>query len=178
LKADPEGNNRWIVEEFGADARRQYAALVDDEKLDSFAYFRQFKMALDANDFRYNRSLKIRTSDAFAREFSLEDVFCYAFMYMRDRALEDIAATLGSKMRDQAFFVVTIPAIWSGEAREAMKAAGRKAGINLGDSDVMLALEPEAAVHACRLSHQFEPLERGYGELLFSLVRQLTEHHC
>ncbi|VDI64149.1 Hypothetical predicted protein, partial [Mytilus galloprovincialis] len=131
---------------FGIEAEDKYTELAQEEDHANWYYFRRFKMNL-------------YKSQDIPRDLMLEDdkgkllpamkVISESIKFMR----EHLMRTLSKKGQDvirpnEINWVLTVPAIWSDAAKQFMREAAVKGGIP--NSQLMLALEPEAASIYCK----------------------------
>ena len=111
-----------------------------DEQKDYF-YFRQFKMQLYETK-KLSRGSKLR--DATGKQIKALDVFSEVFCQLKEKILHQInlsKAASFSITADDVGWMITIPAIWTDEARQFM----REAAVSAGLTKNRLVLEPEAA---------------------------------
>jgi len=111
----------------------------DDQK--NYFYFCQFKMQLYETK-KLSRESELR--DATGKQMKAIDVFCIVFCHLKQIILQQInlsKAASFSITSDDVGWMITIPAIWTDEARQFM----REAATNAGLAKVRLVLEPEAA---------------------------------
>ncbi|XP_048774519.2 heat shock 70 kDa protein 12A-like isoform X2 [Ostrea edulis] len=130
---------------FGYEAERDF---VDMEPADQKKHylFRQFKMKL-FNDPNLSQSTKLK--DITDKELPAVDVFAAVIRFFR----ESLQKRLDTKnvedfTYDDVYWVITVPAIWDLKAKQFMRRTAEKAGLK--DSQLSLALEPEAASMYCR----------------------------
>jgi len=112
---------------------------LDDQK--EYYYFRQFKMQLYETK-KLSRRSKLK--DATGKQMKALDVFCIVFSHLKQIILQHInmsKAASFSITSDDVGWMITIPAIWTDEARQFM----REAATNAGMTKNRLVLEPEAA---------------------------------
>ena len=111
----------------------------DDQK--EYYYFCQFKMKLYETK---KLSRKTELKDATGKPMKALDVFCIVFCQLKEIILQQINLTKAASFSitsDDVGWMITIPAIWTDEARQFM----REAATNAGLAKVRLVLEPEAA---------------------------------
>ncbi|XP_053391357.1 heat shock 70 kDa protein 12A-like [Mercenaria mercenaria] len=109
----------------------------------------------DANDMTVN--CKYHKAQPFRKEIEAEDQLGQRMplIYVVAKLIEalknhfiDSLKQKGQNMEtDKILWVVTVPAIWSNEAKSLMRQAAEKSGIN--KKNLLLALEPEAAAIYC-----------------------------
>lgn len=137
---------------FGYEAEDKYndiAGSGNDYRL--YYYFRRFKMALHSC-----RHLTRETTieDETGKSLQAMTIFKHSIRYLMDHALNTIN-TQGKVIDEMDIhWVLTVPAIWSDGAKQFMREAAQKAGIET--NNLSIALEPEAASVYCKYlpSHQ------------------------
>ncbi|XP_078325244.1 heat shock 70 kDa protein 12A-like isoform X3 [Crassostrea virginica] len=130
---------------FGYEAERDYLDMEPDEQKKHYL-FRQFKMKLFKNP---DLSETTTLMDMTDKELPAVDVFAAVIRYFR----ESLQKRLNTRSMidfnyDDVYWVITVPAIWDLRAKQFMRKAAEKAGLQ--DSQLSLALEPEAASMYCR----------------------------
>ncbi|KAK3576506.1 hypothetical protein CHS0354_034181 [Potamilus streckersoni] len=76
------------------------------------------------------------------------DVFAMSIKFLKDDAVT-LTQKKKTRLREMDFYwVLTVPALWSGKSKQFMREAAEKAGID--PSQLRLALEPECASVFCR----------------------------
>jgi len=111
----------------------------DDQK--EYYYFSQFKMQLYETK-KLSRGSELR--DATGKHMKAIDVFYIIFCYLKQTILRQINSSKAASFcitSDDVGWMITIPAIWTDEARQFM----REAATNAGLTKIRLVLEPEAA---------------------------------
>lgn len=131
---------------FGLEAEDKYGKLSRTAEAESWYFFKQFKLAL------YNtKTLERHTmlKENGKKEMQAIDVFSESIRYLKEHALEELARTGAAGISHKDIqWVLTVPAIWDDSAKQFMRLAAEKAGIQ--EKDLTLALEPEAASVYCR----------------------------
>ncbi|XP_052798615.1 heat shock 70 kDa protein 12A-like [Mya arenaria] len=143
------------LEAFGFEAETRYAELIDEEKHDSYYFFKRFKMKLW--DKKIERDMLIE--DENSRHLSAKTVFALAIKWLKDdlwRVSNDRIS--GTIRENEIHWVLTVPAIWDNTAKQFMREAAKQAGIK--EKKLTVALEPEAASLFCR----HLPVERSGNE--------------
>lgn len=134
---------------FGYAARDHYHDLEPDEAR-LWYYFDKFKMALHHNA-DVNRDLKI--SAANGESILALTVFKHSLVYLKYQALRELNDQAEEPIsREQIRWVITVPAIWSQQAKQFIREAAYSAdlcSIHAYDQ-LLIALEPEAAAIFCR----------------------------
>lgn len=134
---------------FGYEARDKF---VSCENKDDYLYFSTFKMVLHNKEGAVRGTVQATNCDV---SIPTELLISTCIRAIKERALEQLNTSkrVGIDF-DKISWVVTVPAIWDVAARQAMSNAAEKAGINI--NNVVIALEPEAAVLSC-LADDEEP---------------------
>eukprot|EP00105_Crassostrea_gigas_P014861 XP_011431681.1 PREDICTED: heat shock 70 kDa protein 12A isoform X2 [Crassostrea gigas] len=134
---------------FGYEAEKKYLELAEDDASDDFYYFRRFKMILyDKLRSGERLSTKTTVSDIIGKEMLAVDVFSHAIKYLKDHLLKE-HKDRGTSIKDlDIHWVLTVPAIWDDPAKQFMRKAAEKAGID--SNRLVIALEPEAASILCK----------------------------
>lgn len=127
---------------FGFDAESKYAELAVENNEQQWRCFRRFKMELYKDATKRGIHTKSTIRDTQNREFSAITVFSLSIKFMKDQ----IVAVVGSKFHlkeDSIWYVLTVPAIWSDNAKDFMRKAAIRADIL--EERLKIALEPECA---------------------------------
>jgi len=125
----------------GHQAVDEFFNSLDPDEQKDYYYFRQFKMELYKAK-KLSRGSEIK--DATGKRMKALDVFCIVFSYLKWVILQQINLSKSAKFSitsDDVGWMITIPAIWTDEARQFM----REAATNAGLTNNRLVLEPEAA---------------------------------
>ncbi|OWF37208.1 heat shock 70 kDa protein 12A-like [Mizuhopecten yessoensis] len=132
---------------FGFDAEDKYADLAIDDEHHDWYYFRRFKMMLYNNP---HISRQSTIEDDKGKHMNALEVFSAIIFYLREHMLRAMHARSISEgvQDDEVHWVLTVPAIWSDQAKQFMREAAKKAGIRSDQLDI--ALEPEAASIYCK----------------------------
>ncbi|XP_053373540.1 heat shock 70 kDa protein 12A-like [Mercenaria mercenaria] len=125
---------------FGLDAEEKYSELTDEEAHQGWYYFQNFKMELYRHE-KLSREAKLK--DIEGKEMSAMTIFTLVIKYLRDKLIEQVRRSKTGIEEHEIFWVLTVPAIWSDAAKQFMREAATKAGIN--NTQLKLVLEPEAA---------------------------------
>ncbi|XP_052790091.1 heat shock 70 kDa protein 12A-like [Mya arenaria] len=157
----PDGKT---LHSFGYDAESKYADLAETGDHKDWYYFRRFKMLLfDRKGVQVNTLIE----ETGGKNLEAIEVFCLTIKCIKD----DLIATVKQQLSGEEFkesdvsWVVTLPAIWNDAAKQFMRCAAEKAGI---DKDKLtIALEPEAASLHCR----HLPIEKNVGDSDASLCK-------
>ncbi|XP_060065872.1 heat shock 70 kDa protein 12B-like [Ylistrum balloti] len=140
-------NPQGKFDSFGYDAENRYAELTLTNEHQDWYYFRRFKMMLYNNpNITWHSILK----DDKGKSMNAIKVFSAIISYLRQETLRNInerVANVGIK-ENEINWVLTVPAIWSDQAKQFMREAAKKAGIHSDQLDI--ALEPEAASIYCK----------------------------
>ncbi|KAL4230693.1 Heat shock 70 kDa protein 12A [Mactra antiquata] len=141
----PDGTT---LHSFGYDAETKYASLADTEEHKPWYFFSRFKMLLFDHEDGIHRDTKIK--DSTDKELSALTVFSLSIKFLKEDMIETSSQRLlsGGLKKEDIDWVLTVPAIWDDAAKQFMREAAVKAGI---DNDrLTIALEPEAASLFCR----------------------------
>ncbi|CAC5415252.1 unnamed protein product [Mytilus coruscus] len=136
---------------FGYDAEDRYTALANEDLHKNWFYFRRFKMMLHGS-LGIKRDVKVKTFDS-QKELPAMKIFSVAIKYLKDHLMETLNKRNTGVRRDDIQWVLTVPAIWNDPAKQFMREAAEKAGID----DLIISLEPEAASLFCK----YMPIEKG-----------------
>ncbi|XP_062571662.1 heat shock 70 kDa protein 12A-like [Saccostrea cucullata] len=127
---------------FGYQAETEYSEIASDGLEEDWHFFRHFKMLLHSEE-----GLSNETTLTDSRGFKMPalDIFTHCIKYMKDDLLDIVKKRNVDNLLtdDNILWVLTVPAIWDEPAKQFMREAAEKAGID-GDN-LVLALEPEAA---------------------------------
>ncbi|XP_045157694.2 heat shock 70 kDa protein 12A-like [Mercenaria mercenaria] len=133
---------------FGYDAENKYRELIDTDENKSYYFFRRFKMTLHKKlGERIDRTITLE--DEMGKSLRALDVFAIIIEYLIKDMLQDVNKRLAGIIQEsEIHWVLTVPAIWTDGAKQFMREAAEKAGIDV--SNLTFALEPEAASIYCR----------------------------
>ncbi|XP_066029961.1 heat shock 70 kDa protein 12A-like isoform X1 [Pocillopora verrucosa] len=135
---------------FGFEAAEKYAEL-EDAKDKSFYCFDRFKMMLHGSEGTLNRNSLLSARNG--KPMRALEIFSKALGFLKDKALQRIHQQSGVEYTAREVrWVVTVPAIWKQSAKQFMREAAYEAGLSssIDSSQVIIALEPEAAAVYCR----------------------------
>ncbi|XP_076081199.1 heat shock 70 kDa protein 12A-like [Mytilus galloprovincialis] len=107
-------------------------------------------------------SLGMMILDVTGKELPAMKVFTESIRFLKDHFLEMLTDKKLSITIDDVFFVITVPAIWSDAAKQFMRVASEKAGIE--NSQMMLAYEPEAAALFCSVLPEYLGISKYFQE--------------
>ncbi|XP_061164556.1 heat shock 70 kDa protein 12B-like [Saccostrea echinata] len=127
---------------FGYQAENEYSDIASEGLEEDWHFFRHFKMLLH-NQEGLSSDTALKDSRGF--EMPAKDIFTHCIKYMKDDLLEIVKKRKVDTVytEDNILWVLTVPAIWEEPAKQFMREAAEKAGIEGGN--LLLALEPEAA---------------------------------
>lgn len=131
---------------FGYEANTEFQ---DDENAVGYCYFfKHFKMKLYELKDELTRDTMLESENG--RKVPAIRVFSSIIQYFRNLLLKDLTTkdTKSVFSRSDIHWVITVPAIWNLKAKQFMREAAHMAEIE--DSQLTLALEPEAASLYCR----------------------------
>ncbi|XP_060556060.1 heat shock 70 kDa protein 12A-like [Ruditapes philippinarum] len=145
LLVKPDGKT---IEAFGYEAENKYRELIEDNMHASYYFFRRFKMTLNRKlSEKINRNLMLE--DETGRSLLAIDVFAMSIRFLKDDLLETCNKRIsGPIVAREVQWVLTVPAIWNDGAKQFMREAALRAGIE--GRRLTLALEPESASIYCR----------------------------
>ncbi|OWF52450.1 heat shock 70 kDa protein 12A-like [Mizuhopecten yessoensis] len=129
---------------FGFDAEDKYADLLDQQKHQSWYFFRRFKMSLYEQDI--TRTMKI--SDQNGRDMLAMNVFSSSIRFLKEHLLAKCQERGTEVLMSDIRWVLTMPAIWSDKAKQFMRECAEKAGIP--GPQLVMSLEAEAAALYCK----------------------------
>ncbi|XP_052807214.1 heat shock 70 kDa protein 12A-like isoform X2 [Mya arenaria] len=179
---DPSGK----FHSFGYEAEDEYALLVDGEMFHDWYFFRNFKMKLYTNKYLRRDSV---LRDIEGKQMPALEVFAMAIRHLYKCLVDDVKTRDPDVKRDDITWVITVPAIWSDAAKQFMREASVKAGID--NDKLKLVLEPEAASLYCKALPPDDiqaiagmktdhPLARGKQYILLDLgggTADMSAHH-
>ncbi|XP_045172179.2 heat shock 70 kDa protein 12B-like [Mercenaria mercenaria] len=140
--------NDEVKTKIGHEAERVYGGLArkkqDPHELSGqYYFFKRFKLLLYNEGFHREQLVE----DQIGQQLPLFDVMTLFIKALKDHCLKKLKTNGVNVELNKTLFVVTVPAIWSDEAKKFMRDAAVEAGI--GKRNVLLALEPEAAAVYC-----------------------------
>uniref|UniRef100_A0AAU0MUL5 Heat shock protein family A member 12 variant X4 n=1 Tax=Urechis unicinctus TaxID=6432 RepID=A0AAU0MUL5_UREUN len=142
-------NANGELDSFGYEAQNKYLTLEEDE-MNDYTFYEGFKMQLyDRKDLSRTTCVSSRNN----RTCSLMDLMTFSLTYLKDSLIKHAnQQTSGDVTASLLRWVVTVPAIWDDSAKQFMREAAVKAGLddNTNASQLLIALEPEAASIQCR----------------------------
>ncbi|CAG2225148.1 unnamed protein product [Mytilus edulis] len=136
---------------FGYDAESKYAELVDDNKATDWKYFKRFKMTLfsdETSQARRKISRRRMMKDVNGHKLQSLVVVSECIKFLRNDFLKILHENVNFVELKDIHWVLTVPAIWSDQAKQFMRQAANQAGID--DDLLSLAHEPEAAAIYCK----------------------------
>ncbi|XP_062620792.1 heat shock 70 kDa protein 12A-like isoform X1 [Saccostrea cucullata] len=146
---------------FGYEAIAYMQDNPNEEDLDKFYFFQDFKMLLYQTE---DLSLETNIQDVTGQK-SLPAivVFSSVIKFFSDNLISNFSNRFGGTSYELSdiFWVITVPAIWSLKAKYFMREAAAKADIPL--SQLAIALEPEAASVLCRTIEVYVSSNDGIG---------------
>ncbi|XP_052816555.1 heat shock 70 kDa protein 12B-like isoform X1 [Mya arenaria] len=130
---------------FGFEAENEYLSLIEQGEHKPWMLFRRFKMLLHNND-GLNRNATVK--DITGKKMPAMKLFEMSIRFLRDHLVNALKKQVNGIKESDILYVITVPAIWNDGAKQFMREAAVKAGL---DSDrIKLALEPEAASVWCQ----------------------------
>ncbi|XP_052761483.1 heat shock 70 kDa protein 12A-like [Mya arenaria] len=149
---EPDGDT---FSAFGYDAEAKYISLVEEEEHDKWFFFRKFKMKLYNTDIKRDMDIE----DETGKKLNAKLVFAAAIRFLKEDLLKVIEDRIKGIIKpEDVSWVLTVPAIWDGGAKQFMREAAESAGIS--SDKLTIAFEPEAAAIYCR----FLPAEKSENE--------------
>ncbi|XP_052072640.1 heat shock 70 kDa protein 12A-like [Mytilus californianus] len=136
---------------FGYNAESKYAELVDDNKASGWKYFKRFKMTLfsdETSQVRRKISRRRMMNDVNGQKLQSLMVVSECLRFLRNDFLKILHENVNFVELKDIHWVLTVPAIWSDQAKQFMRQAANQAGIE--DDLLSLAYEPEAAAIYCK----------------------------
>ncbi|WAQ98269.1 HS12B-like protein [Mya arenaria] len=132
---------------FGYQAEDKYNEIAADDSQDhsQFYFFRRFKMVLHT---RAHLNREVTVEDETGKSMKAIDVFAHGIRFLKNHALETINIQGLQIDEMDIHWVITVPAIWSDGAKQFMREAAQKAGVE--ENNLSIALEPEAASVYCK----------------------------
>jgi len=124
----------------GQKAMDKFYGLVTHAEQKNYFFYSQFKMRLyDTKKLTRGTQLK----DEHSKKLKAMKVFIITFKELKNEILQKLNDVKGGSTitTNEVLWMITIPAIWTDEARQFMSEAARKAGL----TRTRLVLEPEAA---------------------------------
>ncbi|XP_061164053.1 heat shock 70 kDa protein 12B-like [Saccostrea echinata] len=145
-----DGKKNFVA--FGYEAETKYLELTEEKKQEAnnYYYFRRFKMMLYDKVRKERLTTETKVSDIKGRELPAVEVFAHAIRYLKDHLIMEIESKDTSVIVKECniTWVLTVPAIWDDPAKQFMRKAAEKAGIE--SKSLVIALEPEAASIYCK----------------------------
>ncbi|KAH3713377.1 heat shock 70 kDa protein 12A-like [Dreissena polymorpha] len=136
--------DRTTLETFGFDAETRYSQLCETGEHTQWYYFQRFKMLLWKKEINKNSMLE----DETGKMLPALTVFSLSIRYMKEDMERMSEKQLCGIHPGDIHWVITVPAIWDDSAKNFMRLAAQKAGID--SAKLTIALEPEAASIYCR----------------------------
>ncbi|XP_052819943.1 heat shock 70 kDa protein 12A-like [Mya arenaria] len=145
-------NPKEGFEKFGFEAEDKYASLAEDDKHYGWRPFRRFKMVLHSNK---HLTKDVGVDDFCGKKMKAFPLFVMSIKYLKEHLFEAITRQTTGFEETDILYVLTVPAIWDGNAKWFMREAAVKAGVD--QKCLKLALEPECATVRCEtLSMDFK----------------------
>ncbi|XP_053388231.1 heat shock 70 kDa protein 12A-like [Mercenaria mercenaria] len=130
---------------FGFEAENKYAILVEEKASRGWLFFRNFKMLLHNKEMLSRETI---VKDINDNEMPAMDIFSMSIGYLRNMFLKAVESKSRDFRENRTLYVLTVPAMWAEKAKQFMREAAIKAGIDT--MRLKLALEPEVAVLCCQ----------------------------
>ncbi|KAK3090679.1 hypothetical protein FSP39_013656 [Pinctada imbricata] len=124
LLLNPDGK----FEAFGFEAEEMYNQLAVEKEHEEWYYFRRFKMKLHGE--KGIRSDMV-IEDETGKKYKAEKVFTESIKYLRQHFIE-MLNTQGKVFDDSEIqYILTVPAIWNDSAKQFMRNAAEKVGVEI-----------------------------------------------
>ncbi|XP_063411922.1 heat shock 70 kDa protein 12A-like isoform X2 [Mytilus trossulus] len=148
---------------FGHRAEDQYTDLLEKtpDEAHKWYYFSRFKMQL-YNNMTLKKSMTIKDITG-NNELKAVEVFAFCIEYIWNTLFRRAKEQITNLNEEDIHWVLTVPAIWSENARQFMIEAAKKAGID--GERLTLALEPEAAAFCCKSDETQRRASRPVGNI-------------
>ncbi|XP_071148616.1 heat shock 70 kDa protein 12A-like [Mytilus edulis] len=148
---------------FGHKAEDQYTDLLEKtpDEAHKWYYFSRFKMQL-YNNMKLKKSMTIKDITG-KNELKAVDVFAFCIEYIWNTLFCRVKELITTLNEEDVHWVLTVPAIWSEDARQFMIEAAKKAGID--GERLSLTLEPEAAAFCCKSDETQRRASRPVGNI-------------
>ncbi|XP_030622713.1 heat shock 70 kDa protein 12A-like [Chanos chanos] len=135
---------------FGYDAMMSYTRQSSKNVAKKQYLFSNFKMELYNKEIHRDMTITAKNG----KTMSAMKVFSESISFLKDHALKSVEKhTRGKKfIASDVTWVLTVPAIWSGGAKQFMREAAVQAGLvtEFASEQLIVALEPEAASLWCK----------------------------
>ncbi|XP_076084466.1 heat shock 70 kDa protein 12A-like [Mytilus galloprovincialis] len=136
---------------FGYEAENKYADLVMEEEHEDYYYFHRFKMSLHNNK---NVKEDMMLEDITGKAVKAIDVFALSIEALKNHLIAALETQGTGVKPSEIRWVLTVPAIWTDNAKQFMRKSAEMAGIP--KNCLLISLEPEAASIYC----QYLPTEK------------------
>ncbi|XP_053391354.1 heat shock 70 kDa protein 12B-like, partial [Mercenaria mercenaria] len=143
---EKDGGMEYKVDSFGQMAEDIYKTLCKENENDihgKWYFFKRFKHLLYSKGFHQ----EIQVEDQIGQPLPLLDVVAKFIEALKNHFIKNLEQKGQHVEMDKILWVVTVPAIWSDEAKAFMRKAAEMSGIK--KKNLLLALEPEAAAIYC-----------------------------
>lgn len=142
---------------FGYEAEKEFIEMKENEtvnemELKKYYYVESFKMALyqetenDPVQTKIQRDMEV--DDVFGKSISLMHVLKLSIWYLKDHLLKELNSRGFPTTAVDIRWVITVPAIWTDQAKQLTRECALKAGIP--NKLLLLAYEPEVAALYCK----------------------------
>ncbi|XP_060580175.1 heat shock 70 kDa protein 12A-like [Ruditapes philippinarum] len=140
----PDGET---LDSFGYEAERRYNELLSKDQHEKYFFFKNFKTSLYG---KYNQPLstELKLVDQMEKELPAIKVFSVSIRFLAEDMFTDLKRRFQDIRPGDIRWVVTVPAIWTDQAKNLMRKSALQAG--LSSDSISIALEPEAASVYCR----------------------------
>ncbi|XP_045165267.1 heat shock 70 kDa protein 12B-like [Mercenaria mercenaria] len=147
LLVNPERTDSW----FGDEAEQEYIKLRPRDQPNNWFFFRNFKMQIYGKEITTDMVLTSENGNELPALF----VFSESIKWMRNHVLTYLERTNCRYLEQMTKWVLTVPAIWTEGAKQLMRKAAQRAGIQR--QNLCIALEPEVAAVYCTTAEANPP---------------------
>ncbi|XP_060596205.1 heat shock 70 kDa protein 12B-like [Ruditapes philippinarum] len=138
-------NSSGQFDSFGFEAENNFATLAEDNKHHGWLLFRRFKMILHSNE---NLSRSTTVEDINGKSMPALTIFTMSIKFLKEHFTDALNKQKTGIEDKDIQYVITVPAIWNDNAKQFMREAAEKAGIE--KAHLKLSFEPEAASIWCQ----------------------------
>ncbi|XP_013395232.1 heat shock 70 kDa protein 12A [Lingula anatina] len=139
---------------FGFEAQQKFLEELEPEEVSEWYLFERFKMKLNAELEINPRTTMLQADNG--KSLPAQVVFSHAIRLLKEHLLE---SQKQSVLATEVLWVITVPSVWSDQAKEFMRLSAIKAGIPREQQ--LIAYEPEAAslyyLKQCKQTPQRNP---------------------
>eukprot|EP00475_Leptophrys_vorax_P017147 TRINITY_DN23704_c0_g1_i1.p1 TRINITY_DN23704_c0_g1~~TRINITY_DN23704_c0_g1_i1.p1 ORF type:complete len:579 (-),score=141.62 TRINITY_DN23704_c0_g1_i1:1932-3668(-) len=139
---------------FGHESLTEFLEAKNDQSR-GLELYQKFKMVLCDYE-GHGSKVNLQVKDASGtKERTAQELFMHTMSFLKDRAIDRIRESYPRVKDKEIRWVVTVPAIWTPQAKLIMKSAAFDAKLWTDEDPDQLVLchEPEAALHECKVSN-------------------------